>query len=76
MLAKEIKVGGHYKTKISGRIVTVRVDAIHEETVYPSRRLVTFYKVTDIHTNKANEFRSAAKFFFAVTVLKYAATTT
>ena len=66
MKAKNIHVGDHYKAKISGQLVTVRVDAIVQETEYPSRDLRTYYQVTNLRTGRPNEFRSAAKFRLAV----------
>lgn len=37
MKKNEIQVGGHYVAKISGRLVTVRVDAVREVDAAPSK---------------------------------------
>lgn len=65
MKKAEIVVGGHYTAKVSGKLVTVRVDAIRDE--YRSRglydnQLATFYDVTNLSTGRKTTFRSAAKF--------------
>ncbi len=60
MKKAEIKVGGHYIAKVSGRIVTVRVDAIRECGGYDHNRPV--YDVTNLTTGRKTTFRSAAKF--------------
>ena len=65
----EIKVGGHYLAKVSGRVVTVRVDTVREvpnyrnggnRAVYTSDK--TVYDVTNLVTGRKTTFRSAAKF--------------
>lgn len=70
MKKHEISVGGHYLAKVSGRVVTVRVDAVREvskyrrnnysgESVYGSAAV---YDVTNLATGRRTTFRSAAKF--------------
>ncbi len=67
MKKSEIQVGGHYVAKVSGRLVTVRVDAIREYNPsfshsYRSLRSSTSYDVTNLTTGRKTTFRSAAKF--------------
>lgn len=70
MKKAEIKVGGYYSARISGRFVTVRVNAIRETLARPysdSRgdikyREATVYDVTNLDTKRDTTFRSAAKF--------------
>lgn len=64
MKAKEIKVGGHYRAKISGRVVTVRVDAIRHPILVRAGRdsETTVYDVTNLSTGRKTTFRSAMKF--------------
>ena len=70
MKKSEIRIGGHYTAKISGRIVTVRVDEIREVEIrikntgsgYRPRGLDTHYYVTNLATGRKTTFRSAAKF--------------
>lgn len=62
MKKSEIKVGGHYQAKVSGRLVTVRVDAIRERTGYGSSRDRTVFDVTNLTTNRKTTFESAMKF--------------
>lgn len=60
MKKSEIRVGGHYRAKVSGRLVTVVVNSIGSKE---SRgRLVTSYSVTNLSTGRKLTFRSAAKF--------------
>ncbi len=66
MKKNEIQVGGHYVAKVSGRLVTVRVDAIREynpsfNASYRSLRNATYYDVTNLATGRKTTFRSAAK---------------
>lgn len=70
MKAKDITVGGLYKAKVSGHIVTVRVDNIDEgfttryvgiQAMGHSRKAVR-YAVTNLSTGRKTTFRSAAKF--------------
>lgn len=58
MKKNEIKVGGRYKAKVNGNLVTVRVDAINESG-FDDR---TTYAVTNLATGRKTTFRSAAKF--------------
>ncbi len=71
MKAKDITVGGKYRAKVSGKIVTVRVDAIREVNrfagtdAYSGRskyRDQTVYDVTNLTTGRRTTFRSAMKF--------------
>jgi hypothetical protein len=61
MKAADIKQGGRYTAKISGRIVTVRVDAIRSRDYYLSG-MRTVYDVTNLSTGRRTTFRSAARF--------------
>ena len=61
----EIRVGGLYLAKVSGRLVTVRVESIQEVYAYNSR-LGTRYGITNLLTGRMTAFRSAAKFRTAV----------
>jgi DNA helicase-2/ATP-dependent DNA helicase PcrA len=56
----EIKVGGLYKAKVNGKVVTVRVDSIRERDGF--KRVETVYGVTNLSTGRTTTFRSAAKF--------------
>lgn len=70
MKKKEIKVGGVYHAKVSGKLTTVRVDAIRESegfttgASYWTRRTAskTYYDVTNLRTGRKTTFRSATKF--------------
>lgn len=70
MKAKEIKVGGRYAAKVSGKLTTVRVDAIREiarvcGTNYDGSRKcrdAMIYDVTNLATGRRTTFRSAQKF--------------
>jgi len=65
MKKSEIVVGGNYIAKVSGRLVTVRVDAIREASLsdYSFRMNNGFrYDVTNLLTDRKTTFRSAAKF--------------
>ena len=72
MKKNEIKVGGHYRAKVNGNLVTVRVDAIRD---IPGRvrsyglginaragNGSTIYDVTNLSTGRKTTFRSATKF--------------
>jgi long-subunit fatty acid transport protein len=77
MKAKEIKVGGKYLARVSGRFTTVRVDAIETERPigYGYGRTIRYgtrYRVTNLLTNRQLTFRSAAKFRRAVSDTIYA----
>jgi hypothetical protein len=60
MKAKDIKVGGRYKAKVSGVMVTVRVDAVRQRQGY--KRMETVFDVTNLKTGRKTTFGSAAKF--------------
>ena len=63
MKKDEIKVGGYYTAKVSGKITTVRVDAIQDdENRMPYYRGGCRYDVTNLATGRKITFRSAAKF--------------
>lgn len=65
MKKDEIKVGGHYVAKVSGKLTTVRVDAIRETSAanYSWRTNNGFrYDVTNLKTGRKTTFKSAAKF--------------
>lgn len=55
MKKAEIKVGGHYTAKVSGKLTTVRVDKIDATAMDP-------YRVTNLATGRKVAFRSAMKF--------------
>ena len=59
MKKNEIKVNGHYTAKISGNLVTVRVDSIDG---HGSKEVPTKYRITNLNTGRKTTFRSAAKF--------------
>jgi hypothetical protein len=61
MKKSEIRVGGLYKAKVSGKLVTVRVDGIREWGA-PSVGTGTRYDVTNLSTGRGTTFRSAQKF--------------
>jgi hypothetical protein len=66
----EIKVGGVYVAKVSGRLVSVRVDRIREASSSGSitdrrgrvKPLITVFDVTNLLTGRMTTFRSAARF--------------
>lgn len=67
MLKKDIRVGGHYLATVSGKLTTVRVDAIREDGVHlrvggRSTINATRYGVTNLATGRRTTFRSAQKF--------------
>ena len=70
MKKSEIKIGGTYTAKVSGKLTIVRVDAIRESRRYRTvtygglreLRETTVYDVTNLTTNRKTVFRSAAKF--------------
>ena len=71
MKASEIKIGGIYHAKVSGRIVPVRVDEIHvtPAQVFDNMRGIkskTAYDVTNQVTGRKTTFRSAKKFMALV----------
>ena len=61
MKKAEIRVGGHYIVKISGRLTTARVDYIAEKYDH-NDKLTVRYDVTNLATGRKTSFRSAAKF--------------
>ncbi len=65
MKKAEIKVGGLYTVKVSGKLTTVRVDAIRETGSYRAHQPhtpTTLYDVTNLTTGRKTTFRSATKF--------------
>lgn len=64
MKKNEIKVGGHYRAKVNGKMVTVRVDAIRAalSRLSGAGKEGTYYDVTNLATGRKTTFRSAAKF--------------
>lgn len=63
MKKNEIQVGGHYVAKVSGKLTTVRVDAIREnELARYLNHTMPRYDVTNLSTGRKTTFRSAAKF--------------
>ena len=61
MKKSEIQVGKRYVAKVSGKLTTVRVDAIRERFDHKDKS-TTVYDVTNLSTNRKTTFRSAAKF--------------
>ena len=68
MKKSEINVGGHYLAKVSGALVTVRVDGIvdHGSDSISERKGSVTYDVTNLKTKRKTIFRSAQKFRRAV----------
>jgi len=63
MKQTEIKKNGLYVAKVSGNLVTVRVDGIEQMSFYNDKiRDRTRYHVTNLKTGRKTIFRSAAKF--------------
>ena len=65
MKKSEIRVGGHYLAKMSGKMVTVRVNAIRDycSPIFGKEgRWEKRYDVTNLSTGRKTTFRSAAKF--------------
>ncbi len=65
MKKHKIKVGENYIAKISGKLTTVRVDAIRETNSYRAHQPhtpTTRYDVTNLVTGRRTTFRSALKF--------------
>lgn len=70
MKAHEIKTGGYYTAKVSGQLVTVRVDTIGTRDKYrrgrdgklPIIHTVTAYHVTNMRTGRPLVFKSAQRF--------------
>lgn len=65
MKKSEIKVGQRYQAKVSGKLTTVRVDRIYEQTTFGGKAS-TSYDVTNLTTGRETKFRSAAKFRKAI----------
>lgn len=72
MKKNEIRIGGHYLAKVSGKLITVRVDAIREvdHRYVRGGTLQIRYDVTNLSTGRKTTFRSAAKFRSAVITAK------
>lgn len=77
MKANEIKVGGKYIAKVSGKLTTVRVDMIRETTKrgrssgysgLPTYVDGVVYEVTNLKTGRRTTFKTAGKFRYEVTV--------
>jgi len=62
MKKNEIKVGGLYRAKVSGKLVTVRVDAIRVRDGYGTMKDTTVYDITNLSTGRKTTFKSAVKF--------------
>lgn len=62
MKKSEIRVGGIYVAKISGKLVQVRVDAIRDVWTNATNRQGIAYDVTNLSTSRKTTFRAAAKF--------------
>ncbi len=60
MRQTQIAVGGLYKARVSGNIVTVRVDRISRVEAWA--KTVVVYGVTNLATGRTLQFRSARKF--------------
>lgn len=60
MKKNEIVTGSCYLAKVSGKLVTVRVDKIRFAVPYAGAR--TVYDVTNLATNQQIIFRSARRF--------------
>ena len=58
MQAKDLKIGGHYLAKVSGKLTTVRIDSIRENRW---NRSIT-YAVTNLATGRQVSFHSCRKF--------------
>lgn len=61
MKKEDVKVGGKYKMKVSGRIVPVRVENIREMSGFRGRTQ-TVYDCTNLATGRACKAHSAQKF--------------
>ena len=62
MKKADIKVGGHYRAKVNGRLTTVRVDAISDSSWAATGHGSVSYDVTNLTTGRQTTFRSAQKF--------------
>ncbi len=61
MKKADIHIGRYYEAKVSGKIVTVRVDGIRE-IERDCRGFTSRYDVTNFATGRQLTFRSAARF--------------
>lgn len=66
MKKSEVRVGGVYLAKVSGKLTKVRVDSTHYTNQRGDRGTLV-YHVTNLTTNRKTQFRSAAKFRQEVT---------
>lgn len=66
MKKNEIKVGGKYRAKVNGSVVTVRVDKIVDPSKLSSHPYMR-YEVTNLTTGRRTSFRSSTKFRSEVT---------
>ena len=63
MKKSDIKIGGHYQARISGKMTTVRVDHIRDVLATGGAdKSGLMYDVTDLATGRPATFHSAAKF--------------
>ncbi len=62
MKSSEIEVGGKYTAKVSGQIVTVRVDQIKEHYQRSSERWVDHYECTNLNTSRRITIKSCQRF--------------
>ena len=59
MKKSEVKVGGHYTAKISGKLTTVRVDAVRSSK---HGNIIDRWDVTNLTTGRKTTFRTAGRF--------------
>jgi len=62
MKKNQIETGGKYVAKVSGKIVTVRVDSIEDKWGTLRDRSVTRYNITNLDTGRKTIFKSAQRF--------------
>ena len=62
MKKNEIKLGGIYVAKVSGKLTTVRVTDIYARMGYGSSPDALAYTATNLATGRTTTFRSAQKF--------------
>lgn len=62
MVRSDIRRGGVYFAKVSGKVVRVRVDLIRENPGNSRQRSSITYYVTNLVTNRRTMFKSASKF--------------
>lgn len=65
MTKNQIKIGGLYLARVSGKLTSVRVDSISERPDYNGRTRTT-YNLTNTKTGRSCAAHSAAKFRSAV----------